>query len=110
MGRSAATRRRIGRAAHALALRLACSAGTALAACWRSSGAGQAAGAAPLKVGVGAGGGDAHAPGRVDGLLRARWWEWPDDDIIAAVPLLESADIAGLIAYARTRENFRHFP
>ena len=71
MGRRAAARRRIGRTEHALALRPACSVGTALAACWRSSGAGQAGGAAPLKVGAGVEGGHAHAPGRADGLLRA---------------------------------------
>ena len=70
-GRRPAARRRIRRASRASALRPACSAGTALEACWRSSGAGQAAGAAPLKVGAGAGGGHAHAPGRADGLLRA---------------------------------------
>ena len=71
MGRRPAERRWIGRAEHALALRPACSVGAALAACWRSSGAGQAGGAAPLKVGAGVGGGRAHAPGRADGLLRA---------------------------------------
>ena len=75
VGRRPAERRQIGRAEHALALRPACSAGTALAACWRSSGAGQACGAAPLKVGAGVGGGHAHAPGRADGLLWAgRHW------------------------------------
>ena len=65
-GRRPAARRRIGRAEHALALWLACSAGTASAA---DSGAGQGAAAAPLKVGAGARGGHAHAPGRADGLL-----------------------------------------
>ena len=65
-GRRPAAWRRIGRAEHALALWLACSAGTASAA---DSGASQGATAAPLKVGAGARGGHAHAPGRVDGLL-----------------------------------------
>ena len=65
-GRRPVAWRRIGRAEHALALWLACSAGTASAA---DSGAGQGAAAAPLKVGAGARGGHAHAPGRADGLL-----------------------------------------
>ena len=65
-GRRPVAWRRIGRAEHALALWLACSAGTASAV---DSGAGQGAAAAPLKVGAGARGGHAHAPGRADGLL-----------------------------------------
>ena len=32
-------------------------------------------------------------PEQVEALLRIRWWDWPDDQIRAAVPLLSSGDI-----------------
>ena len=33
----------------------------------------------------------------VDALLRIRWWEWPDEQILQARAELESGDIAGFI-------------
>jgi hypothetical protein len=30
---------------------------------------------------------------QVDRLLRVRWWDWPDEQVFAAVPLLSSGDI-----------------
>jgi acetyltransferase-like isoleucine patch superfamily enzyme len=36
-------------------------------------------------------------------LLQIRWWDWPDDEIRAAVPLLAGKDIDAFIDYARQR-------
>jgi acetyltransferase-like isoleucine patch superfamily enzyme len=35
-----------------------------------------------------------------DALLAIRWWDWPEDAVRAAVPLLAGGDIDDLIAYA----------
>jgi acetyltransferase-like isoleucine patch superfamily enzyme len=36
-------------------------------------------------------------------LLDIRWWEWPDDEIRAAVPLLAGKDVDAFIDYAAQR-------
>lgn len=36
-----------------------------------------------------------------EALLDIRWWDWPEDKVHAAVPLLESEDVDAFIAYAR---------
>lgn len=37
-------------------------------------------------------------------LLDIAWWDWPDEEVKAAVPLLTTDDIDGFIAYARERQ------
>jgi len=37
-------------------------------------------------------------------LLEIRWWDWPEDEIRKAVPLLVSPDIDAFIEYARNRD------
>lgn len=36
-------------------------------------------------------------------LLDIRWWDWPEDEILRAVPLLASTDVDAFIDYARRR-------
>jgi acetyltransferase-like isoleucine patch superfamily enzyme len=36
-------------------------------------------------------------------LLEIRWWDWPDEEIKAAAPLLAGADLNAFIEYARER-------
>jgi acetyltransferase-like isoleucine patch superfamily enzyme len=38
-----------------------------------------------------------------ESLLEIRWWDWPRDRVIEAVPLLASPDIDGFIAWATAR-------
>lgn len=38
-----------------------------------------------------------------EALLEIRWWDWPEQDIRDAVPLLAGADIDAFIEYARAR-------
>ena len=40
---------------------------------------------------------------QIQALLDIRWWDWPPDEVRAAVPYLASRDIAAFIEYARTR-------
>lgn len=35
-----------------------------------------------------------------EALLRIRWWDWPRERVIEAVPLLASSDVDGFIAWA----------
>jgi acetyltransferase-like isoleucine patch superfamily enzyme len=39
---------------------------------------------------------------QVDGLLRMRWWDWPEERIKAHVDLLSSPDVDALLALANT--------
>jgi hypothetical protein len=39
-----------------------------------------------------------------EALLRIRWWDWPRDRVIEAVPRLASSDIEGFIAWATGAE------
>jgi acetyltransferase-like isoleucine patch superfamily enzyme len=36
-------------------------------------------------------------------LLEIKWWDWPDDDVRAAVPLLAGDDITAFLEHARAR-------
>lgn len=36
-------------------------------------------------------------PETIDKLLQIRWWDWPDERLRKAAPLLQSADVAGFI-------------
>lgn len=38
---------------------------------------------------------------QIAALLEIRWWDWPEDQVRAAVPYLESEDIDAFIEYAR---------
>lgn len=38
---------------------------------------------------------------QIAALLEIRWWDWPEDAVRQAVPLLASPDIEAFIAYAR---------
>jgi acetyltransferase-like isoleucine patch superfamily enzyme len=40
-----------------------------------------------------------------EALLQIRWWDWPRDRVVEAVPMLASTDIDGFIAWARARAN-----
>lgn len=44
-----------------------------------------------------------HSEAQREALLDIRWWDWPESDIRAAVPLMASTDIDAFIAYARNR-------
>jgi acetyltransferase-like isoleucine patch superfamily enzyme len=37
-------------------------------------------------------------------LLEIKWWNWSDEDVLAAVPYLASEDIDAFIEYARARQ------
>lgn len=39
-----------------------------------------------------------------EALLRIRWWDWPRERVIEAVPLLASEDIDGFIRWAEARD------
>jgi acetyltransferase-like isoleucine patch superfamily enzyme len=41
---------------------------------------------------------------QIDALLHIRWWDWPKDEVRAAVPYLASRDISEFIRYARDRQ------
>ncbi len=38
-----------------------------------------------------------------DALLEIRWWDWPEEEVRMAVPLIAGTDIGAFIAYARER-------
>lgn len=40
-------------------------------------------------------------------LLDIRWWDWPEDEVRAAVPMLATEDIDAFIEYARSRRAAR---
>jgi len=44
------------------------------------------------------------SPEQIAALLDIAWWDWPEDEVRAAVPLLASEDIDAFIAYARERQ------
>ncbi|MGV2980246.1 type B chloramphenicol O-acetyltransferase [Camelimonas sp. ID_303_24] len=39
----------------------------------------------------------------IDMLLEMRWWDWPDEELRQAMPLLTAADVAGLYHHWRGR-------
>jgi hypothetical protein len=42
-----------------------------------------------------------HTEAQREALLQIRWWDWPQEEVLTAVPYLASADIDGFIEYAR---------
>jgi len=44
------------------------------------------------------------SPEQIDALLEIAWWDWPEEEVRAAVPLLASEDIDAFISYARDRQ------
>ena len=44
-----------------------------------------------------------HTPEQIEALLEIRWWDWPEDEIIEAVPFLANEDVDAFIAYAREK-------
>lgn len=44
-----------------------------------------------------------HSEEQRSALLEIAWWDWPEEEVRSAVPLLASPDIDGFISYARTR-------
>jgi acetyltransferase-like isoleucine patch superfamily enzyme len=44
-----------------------------------------------------------HTEEQREALLDIRWWDWPDDEVRAAVPYLASEDIDAFIEYARSK-------
>lgn len=40
---------------------------------------------------------------QIASLLRIRWWDWPEEEVRAAVDLLSGDDVDKFIAYARDR-------
>lgn len=43
------------------------------------------------------------SPADVATLLELRWWEWPEESVLEAEPLLRSGDVASLSAFAAKR-------
>jgi hypothetical protein len=41
-----------------------------------------------------------HTPEQIKSLLHIKWWEWPDADVLEAVPLLEGTDVDAFIDWA----------
>lgn len=40
---------------------------------------------------------------QIAALLEIKWWDWPDDEVREAVPLLSGPDVDAFIAYAREK-------
>jgi chloramphenicol O-acetyltransferase type B len=43
-------------------------------------------------------------PRIIENLLEMQWWDWPEEEILAAVPLLSSPDIGDFLTYAAGRQ------
>jgi hypothetical protein len=41
------------------------------------------------------------SPEQIEALLEIRWWDWPDELVVEATPLLSGTDIDAFIAWAR---------
>ena len=41
-------------------------------------------------------------PDDISALLALRWWDWPDDIVAQALPILLSDDVSGIVDFART--------
>ena len=46
-----------------------------------------------------------HTPEQIEALLQIKWWDWPDADVVDAVPLLEGTDADAFIDWARTNKS-----
>jgi chloramphenicol O-acetyltransferase type B len=42
-------------------------------------------------------------PEDIERLLETRWWEWPHEEVLATVHLLNNPDLGGLLHYAQLR-------
>jgi acetyltransferase-like isoleucine patch superfamily enzyme len=51
-----------------------------------------------------------HTEEQREALLQIRWWDWPDDRVRAAVPLLAGEDIDAFIEYARSLDDLPPSP
>lgn len=40
---------------------------------------------------------------QIEALLTVRWWDWPEDEILSIVDLLNADDVEALLAYAKKR-------
>lgn len=45
-----------------------------------------------------------HSEEHIAALLEIKWWDWPEEEIRAAVPYLASEDVDAFIAYAREKQ------
>lgn len=45
-----------------------------------------------------------HSEEQIAALLEIKWWDWPEEEIRAAVPYLANEDIDAFIAYAREQK------
>jgi acetyltransferase-like isoleucine patch superfamily enzyme len=43
-------------------------------------------------------------PEQIEALLEIRWWDWPDELVVEATPLLSDTDIDAFIAWAREQK------
>jgi len=43
-------------------------------------------------------------PEQIEALLEIRWWDWPDELVIEATPLLSGTDVDAFIAWAREQK------
>lgn len=50
-----------------------------------------------------------HSEEAIAELLRIAWWDWDDDEILAAVPLLSSSDTSSFLERYRGRSGTQHF-
>jgi len=46
-----------------------------------------------------------HTPVQIERLLRIRWWDWPESEVRAAIPLLADHDVEAFLHYAENRIN-----
>jgi acetyltransferase-like isoleucine patch superfamily enzyme len=44
------------------------------------------------------------SPEQIEALLEIRWWDWPDELVVEATPLLSDTDIDKFIAWAREQK------
>jgi acetyltransferase-like isoleucine patch superfamily enzyme len=44
-----------------------------------------------------------HTEEQREALLEIRWWDWPEEEVRAAIPHLASTDVDAFIEYARSR-------
>jgi acetyltransferase-like isoleucine patch superfamily enzyme len=44
------------------------------------------------------------SPEQIEALLEIRWWDWPDDLVVEATPLLSGTDIDAFIDWAREQK------
>ena len=45
-----------------------------------------------------------HTPEQIEALLEIKWWDWPHEEVLEAVPYLASEDVDAFIAWAREKK------